>query len=130
MGDENKKGSIKAIILGETQVGKTALINRIKDNKFETGYISTSAPSQNEISLEIKEETIKITFWDTAGQEKFRSLNKLFYKNAEIVLLVYSIDNRTSFEELKNYWYNEVQTFCTIKSRNNFILIFSCCYCC
>ena len=118
MKDENKKGAVKAIVLGEMQVGKTALIRRIKDNTYEADYRTTNVHSQSDVSFDIKGQTIKITFWDTAGQEKFRSLNKLLYKGAEIVLLVYSIDNRRSFEELKNYWYNEVQTFCTIKSRN------------
>ena len=50
-----------------------------------------------------------MNIWDTAGQEKFRSLNKLYYKNAKVVILVYDIADIKSFNEVKNYWYNQIK---------------------
>ena len=120
MGDNQREGTIKAILLGESMVGKTALIKRIISNTFEE-TISTNGPSSNYVDIEINGNTLKLTVWDTAGQEKFRSLNKLYYKGAEIEFLVYSVTDRRSFEELKNYWYQEVKAACKLNSGIYFI---------
>ena len=120
MGDNQREGTIKAILLGESMVGKTALIKRIISNTFEE-TISTCGPSSNDVDIEINGNTLKLTLWDTAGQEKFRSLNKLYYKGAEIEFLVYSVTDRKSFEELKNYWYQEVKAASKLNSGIYFI---------
>ena len=57
-------------------------------------------------------QNIKFDIWDTSGQEKYRSLNKLFYRDAKIAILVYDITSNQSFQELKNYWYSEVKNEC------------------
>ena len=129
MGDEQKEGTIKAILLGESMVGKTCLIRRIISDQF--GDIkSTVGPSFNSVDIEINGNTLKLTLWDTAGQEKFRSLNKIYYKGAEIELLVYSVIDRKSFEELKNYWYQEVKASCKLNSGIIIFNLCSDCYCC
>ena len=120
MGDNQREGTIKAILLGESMVGKTALIKRIISNTFEE-TISTNGPSSNYVDIEINGNTLKLTLWDTAGQERFRSLNKLYYKGAEIEFLVYSVTDRRSFEELKNYWYQEVKAASKLNSGIYFI---------
>ena len=120
MGDNQREGTIKAILLGESMVGKTALMKRIISNTFEE-TISTCGPSSNDVDIEINGNTLKLTLWDTAGQERFRSLNKLYYKGAEIEFLVYSVTDRRSFEELKNYWYQEVKAACKLNSGIYFI---------
>ena len=51
----------------------------------------------------------KIKIWDTAGQEKYRSLAKKYFKDAAVALIVYDITNKISFEEIKNYWLNLVK---------------------
>ena len=120
MGDNQREGTIKAILLGESMVGKTALMKRIISNTFEE-TISTNGPSSNYVDIEINGNTLKLTLWDTAGQERFRSLNKLYYKGAEIEFLVYSVTDRKSFEELKNYWYQEVKAASKLNSGIYFI---------
>ena len=62
------------------------------------------------IFLKNENQSIKFEIWDTAGQEKFRSLAKVFYKNAAVCILVYEITRRASFEELKKYWIEEIKT--------------------
>ena len=54
-------------------------------------------------------QSIKFEIWDTAGQEEYRALAKVFYKNAAVCILVYDITRKNSFEELKNYWVNEIK---------------------
>lgn len=66
---------------------------------------------------------IKFEIWDTAGQEKFRSLTKLFYKDASIAILVYDITRKESFDELVNYWYRQVKE--TVSSNISNIDIFN-----
>ena len=60
------------------------------------------------VFLEDENQSIKYEIWDTAGQEKYRSLAKVFYKNAAVCILVYEITRKQSFEELKKYWIGEV----------------------
>ena len=56
-----------------------------------------------------KNQVLNFEIWDTAGQEKYRSLTQIFYKDASIAILVYDITNKDSFEELQNYWYEQIK---------------------
>ena len=55
-----------------------------------------------------KGKAVKFQIWDTAGQEKYRSVNKLFYSDAQVALLVYDITRMVTFNEIKDYWYQQV----------------------
>ena len=95
---------IKIILLGESGVGKTNLIRVATGEEFEQNSMSSSSGSYKEgyyISSTKKKYIYHL--WDTAGQEAYRSLNKIFIKNAKVVIFVYAIDNEISFKELK-YW--------------------------
>ena len=61
------------------------------------------------VFLQDEKQSIKFEIWDTAGQEKYRALAKVFYKNAAVCILVYDITRRASFEELKKYWITELK---------------------
>ena len=95
---------IKIILLGESVVGKTNLIRVTTGEEFEQNSMSSSSGSYKEgtyISSTKKKYVYHL--WDTAGQEAYRSLNKIFIKNAKVVIFVYAIDAESSFKELK-YW--------------------------
>ena len=100
--DINEK-AIKIILLGETGVGKTNLINVFIGSKFALNTLSTMTCYSYEGKYKYKNEFYNYTIWDTAGQEKYRSLNKIFVRDAQIIILVYSIIDRSSFKEL-DYW--------------------------
>ena len=100
----------KCVFIGETGTGKTSILHRIMKNDFEENPMSTNTPSNNCIYYSYKETPIKLELWDTAGQEKFRAVNKLFYKGADICFLVYTVDNLRSFNELKIYWVPTIQS--------------------
>lgn len=55
------------------------------------------------------DKNLKFEIWDTAGQEKYRSLTKIFYKDASVAIMVYDITRKESFEEIKNYWYGQLR---------------------
>ena len=99
---------IKIILLGESGVGKTNLIQVALDQPFQKEKISTLISSYYESEIIIQNKKYVYTLWDTAGQEVYRSLNKSFIKDSKIVILVFAINNRKSFEEI-DYWMNSVK---------------------
>jgi len=103
--DENK---IKIILLGQSGVGKTNIINIAIGKPFNEKEGSTIASSFVEKKIKVDGAEYLLNLWDTIGQEQFRQLTKLFYSNSNIVIFVYDITNKKSFEEL-NYWLKDVE---------------------
>ena len=104
----------KVVLLGESGVGKTCIIARFINNTFEDNIMSTTGASYAGKTMsfdELNGQSIKFEIWDTAGQEKYRALTKIFYKDAGVAILVYDITRKESFEEIKNYWYNQIKDF-------------------
>ena len=101
----------KVVLIGRSGVGKTSIISRYTTDNFKESLMTTAGPSFNVKIMEFPEEKEKIKFeiWDTAGQEKYRSLTKIFYKDAGIAILVYDITRRETFEEIQKYWYYQVK---------------------
>ena len=108
---EKEAVQCKVVLIGESGVGKTSIINRYTANTFSGVLTATPGASFTAKVVNFKEydQTIKFEIWDTAGQEKYRALAKVFYKNAAVCILVYDITRKTSFEELKKYWINEIK---------------------
>ena len=96
---------IKMILLGNQAVGKTSIINRYVRDTFSNTVMTSSNMTYTEKILKIRDQKVQLNIWDTVGQEKFRALSKLFFKDTEIVALVYSITDRNTFDDLK-YWLN------------------------
>ena len=96
---------IKMILLGETAVGKTSIISRYVENTFSSDLMSSTSMTYVQKNITIDKQKIQLNIWDTVGQERYRSLSKLFFKDTKIVVLVYSITNLQSFEGL-TYWLN------------------------
>ena len=114
MADDDVAKTCKVVLLGESGVGKTCIIARFINNTFEDNIISTTGTSyagKNMTFDEFNGKTIKFEIWDTAGQEKYRALTKIFYKDAGVAILVYDITRKESFEEIKNYWYNQIKEY-------------------
>ena len=99
---------IKLIIIGSVSVGKTSLLTRYATGNFQSVTKSTSTSSFISKIKEVNGKLYEIKLWDTAGQEKYRSLTKIFIKDAKIALLVYAIDDEDSFKDL-DMWLNIVK---------------------
>ena len=97
----------KIILVGESGVGKTSIISRYLNMYQEKTESTLGAYFSNKIVI-IDGYKINFEIWDTAGQEQYRSINNLFYKDAHICILVYDITNKTSFNCLRDYWYEAV----------------------
>ena len=100
--------SIKLILLGDSGVGKSSIIKRFLEDKFDPNMAVTFGSNFLEKIMTIKERKVKLEVWDTAGQEEFRSVTKIFIKNSKIVILVYDVTVKQNFESL-NYWYDFIQ---------------------
>ena len=99
---------LKVILLGESGVGKTNLINRVMGEEFNEGEISTTNSSFSLKKLKLGQTEYSVKLWDTIGQEKFRHLTKLFYSDSKIVIFVYDISIKESFDALKDYWVKDI----------------------
>ena len=102
----NESG-IKVILLGESFVGKTSLINISTGEKFSNNENTTFNANYRPRKFKYKEEQYIFNLWDTIGQEKYRSLTKMFFNDSQIVILVYDISVKKTFEQL-NFWYDQV----------------------
>ena len=102
----------KLILVGQPYTGKTAIYNRLIFKTFYENTNSTMKYSTNTKEIIVDEGVVTIEVWDTAGQEQYRTLNKLYFQNAVFVLLTFSIIDRESFDELSKYWINEAKTKC------------------
>ena len=107
---EKKSDSLKTILLGEYGVGKTSIISRLMNPNNKELKTTTRIEYASKI-LSIGEKCIKLFIWDTMGQEKYRTLNKYFYKDSGVIILVYDITQKKSFDEIKNYWYQQIKNF-------------------
>ncbi len=118
--------TIKIVLLGETSVGKTSIISRFASNSFNPNTLSSLSAQFVSKTVEIDGKSLKLDLWDTAGQEKYRALAKIFYKDARVIIFVYDITNEKTFEEIKNYWYNETKEnveedviYCVVGNKND-----------
>ena len=99
----------KFILLGDTSVGKSAIYNRLSGKKFSQGLMSTVGTEKTVISfddLEIDEKNkitrnFDIILFDTAGQERYRAITKSYFKDSKGIILIYSIDDETSFKHIE-----------------------------
>ena len=106
--------TIKVVLIGESGTGKTSIIQRYSYNLFDPNCASSISSQYISKVVELKDinQTLKFDIWDTAGQEKYRSMTKIFYKDAKIILFVYDETSLQSFVELKNFWISEVKQNC------------------
>jgi len=99
---------IKIMILGETLVGKTAIITRYTKKVFAENYLTTVGIDFQNKQLNINGKKINVEIWDTAGQERFRNIAKTYFQSSDGFLLVYDITSKDSFNKL-NDWYEQIK---------------------
>ena len=103
--------SIKITLLGNTGVGKTCIISRYIDDVFDENNAPTIGANYSEKIINKNGKEYELNIWDTAGQEKFHSLGKHFYKDAYVVCLVYDITSQESLDQLQSIWYPDLQKY-------------------
>ena len=92
--------TIKVLIAGDSSVGKTNIVYRFIDNKFNQQYMVTTGMDLKTTTIDVKGKKIRIQLWDTAGQEKYRAITRNLFLKVQGFLLVYDITNKESFHNL------------------------------
>jgi len=114
-----KKALLKVIILGDSGVGKTSLMNQFVHKRFSNQYKATIGADFLTKEVVIDDKLVTLQVWDTAGQERFQSLGVAFYRGADACVLVYDITDAKSFDNL-NSWMEEFLTHADPANRDTF----------
>jgi small GTP-binding protein len=89
---------IKLVLVGNTNVGKTSIVKTAITGSFTDDSTSTLGASYSTKSFQIGARTVRLQIWDTAGHEKYRGMTPMYYHNAQIALVVYSVAERETFD--------------------------------
>ena len=121
---EEKLG-YKVIILGNSSVGKTSLFKKIINERFSGNVLSTIGIDKKTLDIKINtedkgEQELEIYLFDTAGQEKFRTLSVSFIRESKGILMMYDITNLDSFQSIEN-WLNDIKN--SLGENNNYLII-------
>eukprot|EP01024_Parvocaulis_polyphysoides_P038267 TRINITY_DN34304_c0_g2_i1.p1 TRINITY_DN34304_c0_g2~~TRINITY_DN34304_c0_g2_i1.p1 ORF type:complete len:222 (-),score=26.47 TRINITY_DN34304_c0_g2_i1:76-741(-) len=106
----------KVLLIGDTGVGKSSLLLRYTQDKFDELCQPTIGVDFKLKLMEKQNKLIKMTVWDTAGQERFRTLTSSYYRGAQGIIFVYDVTRRETFENMADVWVREVKTYSTIQS--------------
>ena len=113
------KSQLKIIVLGDSGVGKTSLLNRFVTSEFSQTYKATIGADFMRKEIVIDEKHISLQLWDTAGQERFQSLGSAFYRGADACILVYDITMLKTFDSIIS-WKQEFLNQCGPSDPNTF----------
>ena len=101
--------SFKLIVIGDSGVGKSCLTTQATKNVFEESYNATIGFEFFTFNIKLNGKIIKLQIWDTCGQELYRSLITNFYRNSSLAIIVYSVTERMTFENV-DLWFKELRT--------------------
>ena len=110
-GDKDHDHQFKLLIVGNSSVGKSAILLRFADDKYDESYVSTIGIDFKVRSIDIDGTRVKMQIWDTAGQEKFRTIGTAYYRNTHGVILVYDVTSKESFLSMER-WLQEIKKNC------------------
>ena len=99
--------TITLILIGDSNVGKTCFFTRFNKNEFKDSFLSTIGMDKYIKFYKYKDEECKIIIWDTAGQDRYKSLPKKYYQNADGIFLLFDVSNKESFNDV-SVWMNEI----------------------
>jgi Ras-related protein Rab-5C len=100
--------NVKLVLLGESNVGKSSIVLKFVENVFQEVGQPTVGAALSIQTVQLEDRIMKFHIWDTAGQEKYRSLASLYYQGAKAALIVFDITDEDSFGNVK-YWVNELR---------------------
>ncbi|MGQ4873032.1 MAG: Rab family GTPase [Promethearchaeia archaeon] len=113
---EDMKGFVfKITVIGDGAVGKTSLIKKYTQGSFQKDYIKTLGAQFSKYDEEIEGDTVKLFFWDIAGQQEFDFMRPTFYKGSKAAIIVFSLENnehgKESFEHIVD-WHEDIKKYC------------------
>ena len=94
---------LKLLLLGDSSVGKTSILLKYISNKFDESSISTVGVDYMDKIIDYNKFKIKLQIWDTSGEEKFRTITKNFYRNADGLLVVFDLTKKESYDHVGSW---------------------------
>ncbi|XP_046397279.1 ras-related protein Rab-18A-like [Ischnura elegans] len=110
--DSDLYTKLKIVLIGERGVGKTSILKRFTDDEFDSSRLTTIGVALKEKTVTWKRKSVKLEIYDTAGEERFRSLTPVFYRGTQGALIVFDVTDKYSFSKL-DVWLNELNIFST-----------------
>ena len=107
--DQRKKLSMKLLLIGDSEVGKTSLLLKYTEHIFPEEHIATIGVEYKDKYIIKDNYNIRLQIWDTAGQERFHSITKNIYRNTNGVIFIYDITKKETFDNIKN-WIFDLQS--------------------
>ena len=98
----------KIVLVGNSGVGKTCIVRKATTGLFDSESETTLGASYTGKTVQVGEEEIKLQIWDTAGQEKYRSMAPMYYREAHLALIIYSVIDEDSFQSI-DFWIKSLQ---------------------
>jgi len=118
----NRMKLLKIVILGDSGVGKTSLMERYVNERFVQQYKATIGADFLSKEIAIDDKLVNMAIWDTAGQERYQSLGPAFYRGADACLLVYDVTDLKSFDSLES-WREEFLAYAAPRDPENFPMV-------
>jgi len=100
----------KLLLIGNSGVGKSCMLMRYAENTFSTNFFNTIGVDFKIRSVNIEGKNVKLQIWDTAGQDRFRTITCSYYRGAQGIIVVYDVTDRESFEAVK-HWMQEIDKY-------------------
>ena len=94
---------LKILLVGDSSVGKTTLLLKYTEDKFSDSHITTIGVEYKDKEITINNRKVNLQIWDTSGQERYQSITKNFYRNADGILFVFDVTNEETFHHIKNW---------------------------
>ena len=98
----------KILVIGESSVGKTCLLLRYTEDTFNASHLATIGIDFKLKELMIDDKLIKLQIWDTAGQDRYKSITKTYYKGSQGIVLVYDVTSMDTFEKIQ-HWIKQIE---------------------
>jgi len=100
----------KLLLIGNSGVGKSCILMRYADNSFTENFFNTIGVDFKIKTISLNDQVIKMQIWDTAGQDRFRTLTSSYYRGAHGIIIVYDVTNKDSFDNVRQ-WMTEIEKF-------------------
>ena len=100
----------KILLIGNSGAGKSCILMRYSENQFTNNFYNTIGVDFKVKNLQIDGKDVKLQIWDTAGQDRFRTITSSYYRGANGILIVYDCTDKESFENIKT-WMSEIDKY-------------------
>jgi len=98
----------KVLVIGDSGIGKTCLLLRFCENSFTTSHLATIGIDFKMKTIDVEGKRVKVQIWDTAGQDRFKTITQTYYRGAMGIILGYAVNDRESFQNVEN-WMKQIK---------------------